>query len=632
MSLYHELKRRNVFRVAIAYLALAWLLTEVSGTLFPAFGVPEWGVRFVVIVFALGFVPALIISWAYELTPEGLKREKDVVRDASITHVTAKRLDGITIGLIVVALALVLADRLWLSPRISGQSAAPAEVVTDTVQTSGPEPQYPANSIAVLPFVNMSDDASNEYFSDGISEELLNLLAKNPELRVIARTSSFSFKGKDVKVADVARELNVNHVLEGSVRKAGNQVRITAQLIEARTDTHLWSETYDRKLDDIFAIQENIARVIAKELLAHFSDFESRQVSTNNLEAYDIYLKGRALLANRHVQNIRKAREHFEHTLRLDPEFTPAMAALSLSWGIAFWYDLSVDLHKAFDLCIDWAEKALAIDPDNAEALTMLAYGITNRDLDFQKAIELLERAVEIRPGSAEIHNFFGDVYTRAGNVEAALYHESKALELDPLSHVQFSDLSGVYLIACNHDKALEYALMSIELDPNQYGPHYAVFQVNFERGDLDSLKRAYKKLESIPDLSEQHLLLPKAQMHIAEGEVERAEMVLEEVKLRYWNGELLSSIAASTALALGNYDFAGEVLLDALDRNDGTWLYPRYVRMPEQAPDSEIWQAFWAQPKARELAELRRSNGLSPHFLKFGEAAENTSRPPGTN
>jgi hypothetical protein len=167
--------------VAIAYLALAWLVTEVAGTLFPAFGIPDWGVRFIVIVFALGLVPALIISWVYELTPEGLKREKDVVHDASITHLTAKRLDVFTIGLIVVAFAFILTDRFWLSPRHAEQSAFPAAVVTDTVQTAGTEPaepQYPPNSIAVLPFVNMSDDAANEYFSDGISEELLNLLAK----------------------------------------------------------------------------------------------------------------------------------------------------------------------------------------------------------------------------------------------------------------------------------------------------------------------------------------------------------------------------------------------------------------------------------------------------------------------
>ena len=199
MSLFKELKRRNVFRVGIAYLAGAWLLIEVAGTLFPAFGIPDWGVRFMVIVFALGFLPALIVSWAYEMTPEGIKREKDVVRDTSITHVTAKRLDGITISLIVAALAFILADRFWLSPRHEEQLEAPTTVVNDIVQAQEPEstePQYPPNSIAVLPFVNMSDDAGNEYFSDGVSEELLNLLAKIPELRVVSRSSAFSFKGQ----------------------------------------------------------------------------------------------------------------------------------------------------------------------------------------------------------------------------------------------------------------------------------------------------------------------------------------------------------------------------------------------------------------------------------------------------
>jgi adenylate cyclase len=226
MSLYRELKRRNVIRVGIAYLALSWLVAEVSGTLFPVFGIPDWGIRFLVIVFALGFVPALIISWVYEITPEGLKREADVVRDASITHLTAKRLDVFTIGLIVVALGFILADRLWLSPRHLEQIAAPADVVTDAVQTPEPDSQYPPNSIAVLPFVNMSDDAGNEYFSDGISEELLNLLAKIPELRVISRSSAFSFKGRDFDIPTIAAQLNVAHILEGSVRKAGNQVRI----------------------------------------------------------------------------------------------------------------------------------------------------------------------------------------------------------------------------------------------------------------------------------------------------------------------------------------------------------------------------------------------------------------------
>jgi TolB-like protein len=216
-----------------------------------------------------------------------------VVHDASITHLTAKRLDVFTIGLIVVAFAFILADRFWLSPLHVDQSAPPAAVVTDTVQTAGSEPaepQYPPNSIAVLPFVNMSDDATNEYFSDGISEELLNLLAKIPELRVIARTSSFAYKGKDVNIADIADELNVGHILEGSVRKAGNQVRITAQLIRASDSSHLWSETYDRTLDNIFAIQDEIAAAVVEHLKITLLG-ETPKAHVVDPEAYALFLQ-----------------------------------------------------------------------------------------------------------------------------------------------------------------------------------------------------------------------------------------------------------------------------------------------------------------------------------------------------
>ena len=325
MSLYHELKRRNVFRVAITYLALAWLVIEVAGTVFPVFGIPDWGVRLFVIAFALGFVPALIISWVYEITPEGLKREKDVVRDGSITHLTAKRLDLFTIGLIVVALAFILADRLWLSPRLAEKSAVPAEVVTDTM----PELHYTPNSIAVLPFVNMSDDAANEYFSDGISEELLNLLAKIPELRVISRSSAFSFKGKDFDMPTIAAQLNVAHVLEGSVRKAGNQVRITAQLIEASTDTHLWSETYDRTLDDIFSIQDEIAEAVVDVLkLTLLGD--APKAKPTDPEAYALYLQAVHVGTRSTNDALEQSNALLKQVLALAPDYARAWRGLAV--------------------------------------------------------------------------------------------------------------------------------------------------------------------------------------------------------------------------------------------------------------------------------------------------------------
>jgi TolB-like protein len=335
-----------------------------------------------VIVFALGFVPALIISWAYELTPEGLKREKDVVRDASITHLTAKRLDGITIGLIVVALVFLLADRLWLSPRLAEQSVASVAVVTDTLQTSEHEltgPQYPPNSIAVLPFVNMSDDAGNEYFSDGISEELLNLLSKIPELRVISRSSAFSFKGKDFAIPTIAAQLNVAHILEGSVRKAGNQVRITAQLIDVRSDTHLWSETYDRKLEDIFAIQDEISAAIVgalKENLGLEIEAIPSVTTAANTKAHDAYQRGRYLVVQRTPATLNGAVREFEKALAIDPDYALAHAELAMAILLSQSYrdDLTTTEAVAGARAAPHVERAMALDPNLAEAHAAAGY------------------------------------------------------------------------------------------------------------------------------------------------------------------------------------------------------------------------------------------------------------------
>ena len=299
MSLFTELKRRNVIRVAIAYIAGAWLLTEVSGTLFPVFGIPDWGVRFVVIVLALGFLPALIISWAYELTPEGLKREKDVVRDTSIKHITAKRLDGITIGLIVVALAFIVAERFLLSPRLAQQLPGPAPTMTDGEQASeleSTESQVPSKSIAVLPFVNMSDDPGNEYFTDGMHDELLTRLTHISALKVISRTSVMRYRDTDKSLPEIARELSVATILQGGVQRVGKQVRINVQLINAHTDEHLWAKIFDRELTtkNLFGIQSEISTAIADALQAQLSPAalaSVEEVLTDNTEAYDLYLQ-----------------------------------------------------------------------------------------------------------------------------------------------------------------------------------------------------------------------------------------------------------------------------------------------------------------------------------------------------
>ena len=294
MLLYKELKRRNVFRVTIAYVIIAWLILQVGDTLAPALHLPESINTALAFFLILGFPLAIFLAWAYELTPEGLKRERDVDRTKSITHVTGRKLDSFIIAVLVLALGYFVFDKFVLDP---SRDAELVQATTETVAkqaTESREAETADKSIAVLPFLNMSDDAANEYFSDGISEEMLNLLTKIPELRVTSRTSAFSYKGKDFKIADVGRELNVAYVLEGSVRKAGNKVRITVQLIEVDSDTHQWSETYDRTLEDIFAIQDEIAAAVVAQLKVALLGAVP-MVRETNPQAYALFLQGRHL-------------------------------------------------------------------------------------------------------------------------------------------------------------------------------------------------------------------------------------------------------------------------------------------------------------------------------------------------
>jgi TolB-like protein len=312
MSLFSELKRRNVIRVAIAYAVAAWLVLQVIDVVLPILGIPNWAAQLMLLLLVIGFIVALVISWAFEMTPDGLKRESDVHREDSITHHTARKLDWITILLLLVVGAVVVIDRL-IPETVDGK---PVEATGHTAQTAeiAQNAQEPApgtlatkdqrQSVAVIPFVNMSDDENNEYFSDGISEELLNVLVRIESLRVPSRTSSFAFKGSAKKLAEIGRELGVEHILEGSVRKAGNRIRVTAQLVEVGTDTHLWSETYTRKLDDIFAVQDEIAQSIVGALQQQLTSEGQQGLtrhSTNNIEAYNKFLLGRHLWRQRTI-------------------------------------------------------------------------------------------------------------------------------------------------------------------------------------------------------------------------------------------------------------------------------------------------------------------------------------------
>ncbi len=337
MSFFKELKRRNVFRVGIAYTVATWLLIQVTDTVFPRIGLPDSAVTLVIALLVIGFVPALIFAWAFEMTPEGIKREKDVDRTQSITPVTGRKLDRAIIGIMAVVIAFLVLDRFVLKDE-SQQTVSVADSQVTEITESAEAAVESGPSVAVLPFVNMSGDADNEYFSDGLTETLLHMLAQLPDLRVAARTSSFAFKGKDVGIEEISQTLGVAHILEGSVQKAGNRVRVTAQLIRGEDGFHVWSQNYDRTLEDIFAIQDEIAADVAGVLDAKLLDGGAKivHVDTSNLGAYDTYLRALEQQAIGSYGSLSTAESLFKQALGADPGFIDAKLALARNYHMQF--------------------------------------------------------------------------------------------------------------------------------------------------------------------------------------------------------------------------------------------------------------------------------------------------------
>jgi TolB-like protein len=425
-NFFAELKRRNVIRFAGLYLVGAWLLTQVASTVLPMFGAPDWLPRSIVILLAIGFLPALIFSWVFEMTPEGLKRDQEVPPEQSIAPQTARRMDRIIIAVLALALAYFAFDKFFLGPRRAG---APNESSSATN----------SQSIAVLPFVNMSSDKEQEYFSDGLSEELLNQLAQVPQLRVIARTSSFSFKGKELDVSTIAKALNVANVLEGSVRRSANTLRVTAQLIRASDSSHLWSQTYDRDRTDIFKVQDEIAADVVAALKVKLLPTQElpKAPRTNNPEAYQQYLQGRYYLNRFSIADFEKARVFLERATELDPKFPLAWAALSQVWNLQTgWSDKLT--RKEFDAGVmrarEAADRALKLDPDLPEALTARFAIQFYFDFDWKGGAEAIRRAQTLAPSdplvlisAAQVAAIFGD-YARAVDLAR------RAVALDPVN------------------------------------------------------------------------------------------------------------------------------------------------------------------------------------------------------
>jgi TolB-like protein/tetratricopeptide (TPR) repeat protein len=491
MSLVTELRRRNVFRVAIAYAVVAWLVAQVAELALDSFGSPDWVMKTLLLFLALGLPFAIIFAWAFELTPEGVKREKDVDRSQSITNQTGQKLNTVIIGSLIIALVVAV------GMHFRGDSPDPVDSVSEVVATSGNQ------SIAVLPFVNMSDDPDNEYFSDGISEELLNVLVKVEGLRVASRTSSFSFKGKDTPIPAIADALKVEHVLEGSVRKAGDTIRITAQLIDVRTDSHLWSETYDRKFEDIFVIQDEISAHIVEALkvaLGAGENVETVSKPTDNLAAYEDYLKGRYLWQRRGEDNIRTAIELFKQATEADPVFARAWSSLAAA-HITLPAYANVENKHHYQLALDHATRALRLDPMIAEAHAVLGdVARVSGATDLSQVAQHYIRAIELEPKVSTGYLWYTEFLLAAGRTTAALDNINIALQLDPFHPGTMAIAGAVHQVLGNYEKAEEYTQTAIDL-----GHPFAVYdmlELSIVRGNYATAKELARDLMDEEDIA----------------------------------------------------------------------------------------------------------------------------------
>jgi len=505
MSLFEELNRRNVIRMAGLYVVGAWLITQVAGTVLPMFGAPDWIARSIVVLLALGFVPTMLFSWIYELTPEGLKRESEVDRAGSITSLTAKRIDRSITVLLVLALGYFAVDKFVLAPSrnareiasavdqanvasaAKGVASPAAGAATDaTAGSNTAAPSIPSieqdPSIAVLPLQDLSQGKDQEYFSDGITEELLDLLAKVPKLRVIARTSSFSYKGKDTPIADIARVLHVAAVLEGSVRKSGQKVRITVQLIRANDSSHLWSETYDRTLDDIFKVQDEIAAAVVDKLRISLLGAVPTAKPVDP-RIYPLILQANALIAQNNAVGNKQARTLCEQAVALVPGEVRAWNALALV-GFNQVAASERSIEEGLPEVRAAISRALALGPDDATAHSLAGRTADVYDTDFVSAAAHYQRALALDPANSDVLYNTAVFLAGVGKVDAGVTVMRYLVAHDPASARVHYRLGDLLLRARDYDGAIAYERTALALSPQYNGAYNLISASLIAKGD----------------------------------------------------------------------------------------------------------------------------------------------------
>ena len=481
-NFFAELKRRNVYKVAIAYGVIAWLLMQIASQIFPFFEIPNWAVRLVVLLLILGFPIALIIAWAFELTPEGLKRTE-------FADELPKKSARSRAWIYVVIVAGGISVGLFFLGRY-----------TSTKQSGNVE--LPTKSIAVLPFENLSGNPENAYFTDGIQEEILMRLAKVADLKVVSRTSTVRYKRSPENLREIATQLGVANVLEGSVQRTADRVHVNVQLIKAASDAHLWAEAYDRKLTDIFAVESEIAKTIAETLQAKLTGSEQHAIApqpTENTEAHQLYLKGRYLWNRRTGENLKKALAYFEQAAEKDPNYALAYAGMADSCFLIPIYSTGTPQDYLPRARVA-AQKAIELDDTLAEAHTSLGF-VLIQDFERAQSVKEFERAISLNPNYAPAHQWYGlGPLSAVGEFDKAIAEEKRALELDPVSPIINADLGSVYTLARRYDEAIAQLRDTVEMNPQFYRGHWVLGRALELRGATGEAIAEYHKAFELSD------------------------------------------------------------------------------------------------------------------------------------
>ena len=579
MSFIQELKRRNVFRVGIAYAVGAWVLLQIFDVVGEILELPDWGGKMILAVIVVGFFLALFFAWAFELTPEGIKREHEVDRSQSITPKTGKKLNNTILVLMAVAIAYLLLDKFYLSPQLAATQPETAQATEVERAESAPKAPAPAaidpQSIAVLPFDNRSRLEEDEFFVEGIHDDLLTNLARIGSLKVISRTSVGKYKDTEKGIPEIASELGVATVMEGAVQRSGNTVRINVQLIDAQTDEHLWAEIFDRQLtaDNLFAIQSEISGEIAKALEATLSPEEQRRLDerpTDNLAAYNAYLRGRQLMARRNSADMDQAAREFERAVELDPEFALAWVGVAETASLQSQYS-DLGIKESLQRQQMATDRALAIDDRLGEAYLGLA-GIHEFHQQNEETEAAFLKAIELSPGYATAYQWYGNFLSNFPHrLDESVEMLQRALQLDPLSSIVQLNLAGKYVRMGLYDEAEQRLDQLAQLDPD-FAPAFGTrADLAAQRGRFDEqIHWLRKSAEADPGRLTHYIPLMWAYADV--GDVEPLEEIKQRMAAINEQHALLGVADLVSSIQAGNYEAALE---------SGRWAYERMGRPP---------------------------------------------------